>query len=377
MTEFQPPVREDLRGLVPYGAPQLDVDIRLNVNENPFAPSPELARALGVSVTEAAQTLNRYPDRECVELRQALADYLSQESSAECAADSIWVANGSNEVMSHIMAAFGGPGRVALTFPPTYSMYPEYARESFTTLVSVPRTTEFQIDMAASTAAIEDQRPSVVLLASPNNPTGTAVSADDIDALAQATAGVGGMLVVDEAYAEFRRPGQPSSVAGLADHPNTIVTRTMSKAFAMAGARVGYAAAEPSVIDALRVVRLPYHLSAVTQSVACTALAFVEELQSNLQLLRDERDRMRRDLESRGFVVTDSDANFCFFGRFRDRRRVWKGLMDRGVLIRETGPDQWLRVSVGTPQENARFIEVLDEVVVDSDLMSDGDGGST
>ena len=166
MAEFQPPVREDLRGLVPYGAPQLDVDVRLNVNENPFAPSPELARALGASVTEAAQTLNRYPDRECVELRQALADYLAQESNAECAVESIWVANGSNEVMSHIMAAFGGPGRVALTFPPTYSMYPEYARESFTTLVSVPRTTDFQIDMAASTAAIEDQRPSVVLLAS-------------------------------------------------------------------------------------------------------------------------------------------------------------------------------------------------------------------
>ena len=163
----------------------------------------------------------------------------------------------------------------------------------------------------------------------------------------------------------------------LADHPNMIVTRTMSKAFAMAGARVGYAAAHPSVIDALRVVRLPYHLSAVTQSVACTALTFVEELQSNLQLLRDERDRMRRDLESRGFTVADSDANFCFFGRFHNRRHVWEGLVDRGVLIRESGPNHWLRVSVGTPQENARFIEALNEVVVDSDLMSDGDGGST
>jgi len=373
MGEFQPPVREDLRGLTPYGAPQLDVDVRLNVNENPFAPSPELARALGASVTDVARTLNRYPDRECRALRQALADYLSQESSAECGVESIWVANGSNEVMS----AFGGPGRAALSFPPTYSMYPEYARESFTTMVSVPRTADFGIDMAASMAAISGHRPSVVLLASPNNPTGTAVSADDIAVLARATADTGGMLVVDEAYAEFRRPGQPSSVASLANHPNMIVTRTMSKAFAMAGARVGYAAAHPSVIDALRVVRLPYHLSAVTQSVACTALTFVEELQSNLQLLRDERDRMRRDLESRGFVVADSDANFCFFGRFRDRRRVWEGLVDRGVLIRETGPDQWLRVSVGTPQENARFIEALDEVVVDSDLMSDGDGGST
>ena len=175
MAEFQPPVREDLRGLAPYGAPQLDVDVRLNVNENPFAPSPELARALGASVTEAAQTLNRYPDRECVELRQALADYLSQESNAECAVESIWVANGSNEVMSHIMAAFGGPGRVALTFPPTYSMYPEYARESFTTLVSVLRTTDFQIDMAASTAAIEDQRP---------DPKRAATLLEEADALA-------------------------------------------------------------------------------------------------------------------------------------------------------------------------------------------------
>ncbi len=376
MADFRPPVRSDLAGIAPYGAPQLEVHVRLNVNENPFPPSPALAEALGSAVAQAAADLNRYPDRDFFDLRLALADYLARESSVQLPIEALWAANGSNEVMAHIMGAFGGPGRVAITFPPTYSMYPEYARESFTDLVSVPRRSDFQIDIPASLEAITEHAPSMVLLASPNNPTGTAVPEHEIITLAEAVAGVGGLLVMDEAYAEFRRAGVRSSLALTDQYPNIVVTRTMSKAFAMAGARVGYAAAHPAVIDALRIVRLPYHLSAVTQAVARTALDFVDELQADVSLLRDERDALQAALSSRGFNVAPSDANFCFFGRFRDRHRVWQELVDRGVLIRETGPHEWLRVSVGTPEENARFIEALDEAVVASDLIADGDGGN-
>ncbi len=376
MAQYQPPIRDDLAGHTPYGAPQLDVEVRLNVNENPFPPSDALAKALADNVEGAAVGMNRYPDRDFPELRQALADYLERESGVRLPLESIWAANGSNEVMAHVMHAFGGPGRIALTFPPTYSMYPEYARESFTELVSVPRRDDFSVDIEESLAAIAGHRPSLVLLASPNNPTGTSIDLDDVAQIARAVANVGGVLVVDEAYAEFRREGVGSALELISDNPNVVVTRTMSKAFAMAGARVGYAAAHPAVIDALRVVRLPYHLSAITQAVARTALDFADELQNDVALLREQRDELAWALESRGLTVAPSDANFCFFGTFPNRHRVWQGLLDRGVLIRETGPENWLRVSVGTPEENARFIAALDEVLAVLQFDGKGNGGN-
>lgn len=363
MGDFRPPIREDLVGLSAYGAPQLDVDVRLNVNENPFPPSAALARDIATHVEHAVASLNRYPDRDFESLRRDLADYLAQESDVRVAADWIWAANGSNEVMAHVMAAFGGPGRSAVSFPPTYSMYPEYARESFTELIEVPRTQEFAVDMKAAITAIAQHTPSIVLVAAPNNPTGTAIAREDLAALAEATAAVGGVLVIDEAYAEFRTAGTPSALVLLAEYPNVVVTRTMSKAFAMAGARVGYAVAAPAVIEAFRIVRLPYHLSAVTQAVASTALAHADELLADVAVLRSERDSLQLGLRSRGLQVPASDANFCLFGVFDDRHAIWSGLLDRGVLVRETGPDGWLRVSVGTPEENARFMSALDDVL--------------
>ena len=361
--EYRPPVRSDLAGLEPYGAPQLNVEVRLNVNENPFAPPASLVRSIANNVEQAVANANRYPDRDFVDLRGDLADYLTTESGVALDADQIWAANGSNEVMAHIMAAFGGPGRRVMTFPPTYSMYPEYARESFTELVEIARNADFTVDVAAATAAIASVRPTIVLLASPNNPTGTAIGLDDVADLARACRGIDAILVVDEAYAEFRRAGVPSALELLAEYPNVIVTRTMSKAFAMAGARIGYAAAHPAIIDALRIVRLPYHLSAVTQAVARAAIAEAAQLQAGLDVLRAERDVLQGALADRGLQVASSDANFCFFGRFRDRHAIWSALVDRGVLIRETGPKEWLRVSVGTPEENAKFVAALDEVL--------------
>ena len=363
-----PPIRADLVGVSSYGAPQLDVPARLNVNENPFSLPPELAAAMGAAVASAARSLNRYPDRDAEGLRQALADYVAEESGVRVPASQVWAANGSNEVMHHLFLAFGGPGRLAITFDPTYSMYPEYARDTFTGYETYERTEDFGVDVGAAVDVIASRRPTLVLLTSPNNPTGTALPLDDIRAIGAAALRVNAMVVVDEAYAEFRHDGVPSACSLFGELPNLVVTRTMSKAFALAGARVGYAlAADPRVVETLKVVRLPYHLSGVTQAIALTALRHVGLLQAQVDLLRRERDALASWLGEHGFTVAPSDANFILFGMFPDRAAVWNGLLQRGVLIRQTGPDGWLRVSVGTPEENDMFRRALLETTSSDD----------
>jgi histidinol-phosphate aminotransferase len=350
------PLRDELRGIEPYGAPQLDVPVLLNVNENPYPPSAAVVSDIERAVAEAARDLNRYPDREFVALREALAHYLGHGVTA----GQVWAANGSNEVMLHLLQAFGGPGRLALSFAPTYSMYPEYARDTHTTWETGRREDDFTLDVDRAVALVRERRPHVVLLPSPNNPTGTSLPLSAVMALCEALDD--GVLVVDEAYAEFRRAGTSSALELLPRHPNLVVTRTMSKAFALAGARVGYLAASTEVCDALRVVRLPYHLSAVTQAVALAALRHADELLGRVDDLRAERDGCVEWLRTQGFTVADSDANFALFGHFADRHAVWQGLLDRGVLVRETGPDGWLRVSIGTPAEMAAFRDALSSV---------------
>ena len=350
------PLREELRGIEPYGAPQLDVPVALNVNENPYPPSEAVVADVAAAVADVTRTLNRYPDREFTELRKSLADYLGHGVTPE----QVWAANGSNEVMLQILQAFGGPGRVAVSFAPTYSMYPEYARDAMTGWVVGHREEDFSLDVEHAVSVIEEHRPSVVLLPSPNNPTGTALPLDTVRAVCEATPGV---VVIDEAYGEFRRSGTPSALELLPATPNLVVSRTMSKAFALAGARLGYIATSTEICDALRVVRLPYHLSAVTQAVARVALRHADELLARVDELREERDATVTWLREQGLEVAESDANFCLFGRFEDRHAVWQGLLDRGVLIRETGPDGWLRVSVGTSEEMAAFRTALMEVL--------------
>ena len=356
-----PPLRDELRGLAPYGAPQLDVPVQLNVNENPYGPSEACAADIAEAVAAAARTLHRYPDREFVELRTALAAYLNSDGGRDVTREQVWAANGSNEVMLQLLQAFGGPGRVALSFAPTYSMYPEYARDAMTTWVVGRRETDFSLDLDAAVDLVEERRPSVVLLPSPNNPTGTALPPEAVRVLCEAVGD--GILVVDEAYSEFRRAGTPSALKLLPDHRNLVVSRTMSKAFALAGARVGYLAAAPEICDAIRVVRLPYHLSAVTQATALAALRHAPELLGRVDELRAERDETVRWLRAQGLEVADSDANFALFGTFADRHAVWQGLLDHGVLIRETGPDGWLRVSIGTPDEMAAFKDAFTQVM--------------
>jgi len=360
------PIRPELAGEVPYGAPQIDVPVQLNVNENPYGPTPEIVADIAAAVAEAAGGLNRYPDREFRDLRDELAQFLAFESDVSgLTVENIWAANGSNEVMLHLFQAFGGPGRTALTFAPSYSMYPEYARDTLTQFATRPRREDFTIDLEQARAAIAELQPALVLLTSPNNPTGTALELQTIIEILAAAAEVpeGCVVVVDEAYAEFRRAQTPSALQLLASSPNLVVTRTMSKAFALAGARLGYLAASSEIVDALRVVRLPYHLSAVTQAVARTALRHSSELLASVAQLRAERDATVAWLQERGLEIAASDANFVYFGKFPARHEVWQGLLDRGVLIRETGPDGWLRVSIGTPDEMSAFKRALVEVL--------------
>jgi histidinol-phosphate aminotransferase len=353
------PLREELRGVEPYGAPQLDVPVQLNVNENPYPPSEAVVVDVARAVAETARTLNRYPDRELTALREDLAAYLGHGVRPA----QVWAANGSNEVMLQILQAFGGPGRTAVSFAPTYSMYPEYARDAITDWVVGHREENFTLDVDHAVAVVKEHQPTVVLLPSPNNPTGTALPLDTVRAVCAAAAGHGGVVVIDEAYGEFRRAGTPSALEVLAETPNLVVSRTMSKAFALAGARLGYLAASEEICDALRVVRLPYHLSAVTQAVARVALRHADELLARVDDLRRERDRTVAWLRAQGLTVADSDANYALFGTFPDRHAVWQGLLDRGVLIRETGPDGWLRVSIGTPEEMTVFEQALTEVL--------------
>ncbi len=354
------PLRDELRGEVPYGAPQLDVAVQLNTNENPYPPGEAVVAAMAAAAGTAARRLNRYPDREAADLRAALAAYLSADTGVALDPAQVWAANGSNEIMLQLLQAFGGPGRTAVSFAPTYSMYPEYARDTHTAWLAGRRADDFTLDLERVRDLLAEHQPSVVFLASPNNPTGTALPLSGVEAVVDAAPG---MVVVDEAYGEFRRDGVPSALTLLPHAPRLVVTRTMSKAFALAGGRVGYLAASPAVVDAVRIVRLPYHLSAVTQAVARVALEHAPSLLAAVAELRAERDRTVDWLRSTGLRAADSDANFVLFGTFADRRAVWQGLLDRGVLIRETGPDGWLRVSIGTAGEMAAFRHALQEVL--------------
>ncbi|MER5599564.1 histidinol-phosphate transaminase [Streptomyces sp. NPDC002265] len=355
------PVRDELRGQSPYGAPQLDVPVRLNTNENPY-PLPEvLVERITERVRAAARDLNRYPDRDAVELRTRLAEYLTKTAGHQVGLANVWAANGSNEVIQQLLQAFGGPGRTAIGFEPSYSMHALIARGTGTGWISGPRSADFTIDLAAAERAIAENRPDVVFITTPNNPTGNAVPRETVLALYEAAqAAKPSIVVVDEAYVEFSHGA--SLLPLLEGRPHLVVSRTMSKAFGAAGLRLGYLAAHPAVVDAVQLVRLPYHLSAVTQATALAALEHTGTLLKYVERLKEERDRLVRELRAIGYEVTESDANFVQFGRFEDAHVVWRKILDQGVLVRDNGVPGWLRVTAGTPQENDAFLDAVREL---------------
>ncbi|MFD6495228.1 histidinol-phosphate transaminase [Streptomyces sp. NPDC059944] len=352
------PVRDELRGKSPYGAPQLDVPVRLNTNENPY-PLPEpLVERIAERVRDAARGLNRYPDRDAVELRTELAAYLTKTGRHPVTTENVWAANGSNEVIQQLLQTFGGPGRTAIGFEPSYSMHALIARGTGTAWISGPRNADFTIDAAAAEQAVAENRPDVVFITTPNNPTGNAVPPETVLALYEAAQRAKpSMVVIDEAYVEFSHGD--SLLPLLEGRPNLVVSRTMSKAFGAAGLRLGYLAAHPAVVDAVQLVRLPYHLSAVTQATALAALEHTDVLLGYVEQLKAERDRLVAELRALGFEVTESDANFVQFGRFADSHEAWRHILDRGVLVRDNGVPGWLRVSAGTPEENDAFLDAV------------------
>jgi histidinol-phosphate aminotransferase len=346
------PLREDLRGKSPYGAPQLDVPVRLNTNENPHPPTQALVDDVTASVQAVAGDLHRYPDRDAVALRTDLAAYLTAQTGTPLSVENLWAANGSNEILQQLLQAFGGPGRSAIGFVPSYSMHPIISDGTQTAWLVANRADDFSIDIDVAVAAVKDHNPDIVFVASPNNPSGQSVPLDELrrllDALSSRTAG---MLILDEAYGEFS--SQPSAVEFIDEYPTKlVVTRTMSKAFAFAGGRLGYLIAAPAVIDAMLLVRLPYHLSSVTQAAARAALRHADDTLGSVAKLMAERDRVTEALTDMGFRVIPSDANFVLFGEFADAPATWQCYLDAGILIRDVGIPGYLRATTGLAEEN-------------------------
>jgi histidinol-phosphate aminotransferase len=355
-------LRDDLRGGTPYGAPQLDVPVRLNTNENSYPVPPSVVAEITASVAEVAAGLNRYPDREFTDLRTALAAYLSSSGSLVDLAQ-VWAGNGSNEVLQHIVLAFGGPGRTALGFTPAYSMHPIISTSVGTAWVDGLRGqggSPFDLTVESAVTQVREHDPHVVFLCSPNNPTGTALGLDVVEAVYAAAERA--VVVVDEAYAEFARPGTASALTLLEGRPRLVVTRTMSKAFAFAGGRLGYLAADPAFVDALRLVRLPYHLSAPTQAIALAALRHAPEMLGTVEAIKEQRDRMVTGLAELGLEPVASDANFVLFGGLADAAQTWRELLDRGVLVRDVGIPHYLRVTAGTPDETGAFLAAMAQI---------------
>lgn len=351
------PLRPELIGRQAYGAPQIDVPIRLNTNENPYPPPQGMIADIAARIPH---DLNRYPDRDAEGLREALAGYLQEQTGHGLSSEQVWAANGSNEVLQQILQAFAGPGRTALGFTPGYSMHELISRGTGTTFVGVPRD-GLLLEKATIEAAVREHRPDVLFLCSPNNPTGDALPADAIaaayDALAETDTGI---IVVDEAYGEFT--DVPSAVGLLSGRPRLIVTRTMSKAFAFAGARVGYLAAAPAVIEALLLVRLPYHLSSLTQSAAVVAVEHRARLAEQIRDLRETRDAFLAGARAAGWQCPHSDANFVLLGPLSDPAAAWQRLLARGILVRDVGLDRWLRITIGTAEQMAALTHALTDL---------------
>ncbi|MDT5015991.1 MAG: histidinol-phosphate aminotransferase [Mycobacterium sp.] len=348
------PLRDDLRGKSPYGAPQLQVPVRLNTNENPHPPTKALVDDVTASVAAVAGDLHRYPDRDAVALRTDLAAYLSAQTGKPLSVENLWAANGSNEILQQLLQAFGGPGRTAIGFVPSYSMHPIIADGTQTEWLVARRADDFSLDIDVAVASIKEQNPDIVFVASPNNPSGQSVPLDELRRLLGAM--TTGILILDEAYGEFS--SQPSAVNLIDEYPTRlVVTRTMSKAFAFAGGRLGYLVAAPAVIDAMLLVRLPYHLSSITQAAARAALRHADDTLGSVAKLIAERERVTEGLSRMGFRVIASDANFVLFGEFADAPATWQRYLDSGILIRDVGIPGYLRATTGLADENDALLE--------------------
>ncbi len=344
------PVRDDLRSLEGYHSPQVDVRVRLNTNESPLPPPAAWAEELAGAL--AAVAWHRYPDRAATALREAIAGLHG------VAADQVFAANGSNEVLQTLLLTYAGPGRVVATFEPTYQLHAHIARISGATVVEGERDADFTLRLAEVERLLAAAAPAVTFLCSPNNPTGRV----EPEALVRGVLDrVPGLLVVDEAYAQFA----PWSAVGLvADDRPLVVTRTFSKTWSMAAARLGYLIGPAWLVAELDKVVLPYHLDAFKQEAGRLALAHVDEMEARVKVIVEERERLLASLRDLDVDVWPSGANFVLFRpRARAGHVVWQGLLARSVLVRDCS--SWprladcLRVTLGTPDENDTFLAAL------------------
>lgn len=347
------PLRASLQELSPYGAPQVAADATLNTNENPYPPTSELASAIASRISEVALTLNRYPDRDATVLREKLATFINSLSATHFTHRNIWAANGSNEIIQSLFLAFGQAP--ALGFTPSYSMHPLIARVCGSAWVAGSRREDFSLDVDSAIAEIKRVQPSLTFITTPNNPTGTELSLAEIERLAELRQG---LLVIDEAYAEFS--DHESAVTLIKKYPHLVVIRTMSKAFAFAGVRLGYLVADPAVIESMLLVRLPYHLSAITQASAEVAIDYKDVLLANVDQIKRDREKVRDGLIGLGLTVLPSSSNFLLFSGFdMPSADLWKSLLDHKVLIRDVGLSGYLRVTIGNEAENSLFLRTL------------------
>nr|WP_212756084.1 histidinol-phosphate transaminase [Flexivirga aerilata] len=353
-------LRPELQGATPYGAPQLDVPVALNTNESAYPVPPVVVDQIAHDVAQVAATLNRYPDREFARLRELLASYLTKTSGEHVTADQVWAANGSNEVLQHLVQAFGGAGRTALGFTPSYSMHPLIAGRGGATWIDGLRDADpkrFDLDADLAVEQTKQHDPDLIFLTSPNNPTGTSIDLDVVRRVYDASDHA--IVVVDEAYTEFARTGTRSALTLLPGRDRLVVSRTMSKAFAFAGARLGYFAAATELAELMRLVRLPYHLSSVTQAVACAALEHADTMLAMVERIKTTRDALVDGCLELGLQPVPSDANFVLVGGFADSATAWQALLDEGVLVRDVGIPHHLRITAGTAEENTAVLQAL------------------
>jgi histidinol-phosphate aminotransferase len=345
--------RDDLRALDGYHSPQVDVDVRLNTNESPYAPPPAFVERWLGALHDVEW--NRYPDRAATGLRRALGSFLGQPP------EQLLCGNGSNEILQTLLLTYGGAGRAALMFEPTYALHSQIARGTGTGVVTGERRADYSIDAADAAALVRKQRPAIVFVCSPNNPTGTVEPRETVERLAGAAADVGALLVVDEAYGEFA----PHSALDLvADEVPLAVVRTYSKVWSLAGLRLGFVVAPVWMISELEKVLLPYNLSVPTQLAGALALEFVSDMEMRVASLVEERGRLFAALAAtEGIEVCPSGANFLLFRVSGDAHELWKRLLAQEVLVRDFSSwpriEGCLRVTVGTPAENDAFLAAL------------------
>jgi histidinol-phosphate aminotransferase len=342
--------RDDLAALVGYHSPQLDVSVRLNTNESPFEPPLEFVDRW---LDELRSTsLNRYPDRDARELRDALGKHLGQP------AERLFCANGSNEVLQTLLLTYGGQGRKVLTFEPTYALHSHIANITGTDVVHGTRRDDFTIDPDAAVALIREVQPTITFVCSPNNPSGTVEPDATLDAILEVAPG---LVVVDEAYGEF---APRSAIGRVDDDGRLVVVRTYSKVWSMAALRLGFAVAPPWLVEQLEQVVLPYHLDVPTQIAGRVALDWSDAMGARVEQLVAERERVQRVLvEVDGLIAYPSGANFVLFRVDGNARAVWQAMVNRGVLVRDfssnPNTEACLRITIGTPEENDQFLDAL------------------